>query len=137
MIKMETTQQNRLTVLKQDYDTLLDYVKSKKIELQYERIQAGRLLQEMERAVQLGKSDFPGDVIRLNSKVILRDTMARQNYEYKLVLPGEADQRNDKVSVLAPVGNALFGFRKGDTVTLESARGKRYFTIMEVINPAD
>jgi hypothetical protein len=34
-------------------------------------------------------------------------------HTYTVVLPEEADHRTGKVSVLAPVGSSMFGFRRG------------------------
>ncbi|WP_315818658.1 GreA/GreB family elongation factor [Paraflavitalea speifideaquila] len=39
-----------------------------------------------------------------------------------------------KVSVVAPVGAALIGFRQGQKVSWQVPAGKKTFTILEVIN---
>lgn len=135
--KKQTNDSNGLIILKHDYDMLINYVRTKEIELKYDRIMAGQLIEKIGQADKLNKNDFPQDVIRLNSRVKLRDTIARLNYEYTLVIPDDVDHRNDKVSILAPIGYALFGYRKGDTVTLQSSIGKKHYLIQEVVNPVD
>lgn len=43
--------------------------------------------------------------------------------EYELVGPLESDIGNGRISVRAPVGRALVGARRGDTVAVETPRG--------------
>ncbi len=59
--------------MKEDYDLLMQYAKSKKDLLKLEKVNAGRLLENLEEAVVLDRDEFPEDVIRLNSKVTLRE----------------------------------------------------------------
>lgn len=51
--------------------------------------------------------------------------------EYELVGPIESDVGNGRVSVGAPVGRALVGHRRGDSVPLDTPRGT---TRLEVLN---
>jgi regulator of nucleoside diphosphate kinase len=51
-----------------------------------------------------------------------------------IVLPQKADIKQKKVSVLAPIGTALIGFRKGQKVSWEVPAGKKDFMIMDVKN---
>jgi regulator of nucleoside diphosphate kinase len=53
-----------------------------------------------------------------------------------LVLPDKADVSKGKVSVMAPIGVALLGYRKGQEVTWEVPAGKKHFKIVEVQNAA-
>jgi regulator of nucleoside diphosphate kinase len=50
------------------------------------------------------------------------------------VLPQQADIKKKKISVLAPIGTALIGFRKGRKVSWNVPAGKKDFKIMEVTN---
>ena len=76
-------------------------------------------------------------MVRLNSKVVIRNTIARQNYNYTMVLHDKPDQKSEKVSVLAPIGIALFRAKKGDTIFLPSARGNHHYIITEVVTQVD
>ena len=51
-----------------------------------------------------------------------------------LVTPDKADIKDKKISVMAPIGTALIGFRKGQQVKWRVPAGQRTFTIVEVIN---
>ncbi len=76
-------------------------------------------------------------MVGLNSRVTIRNTVIRQNQEFTLVLPDRVNRRFDRLSVLDQLGSALLGFRKGDTVTLLTARGKRHYTILESVRLTD
>ncbi len=121
-----------MIVAKEDYDLLMNYVKKGKNLFANQKVYASDLLENIEKAEVLTEAEFPRDVIRLNSRVTLRDKVARHNYVYTIVVPEEADHRKGKVSVLAPIGSALFGCRVGEDVNWQVHSGKRYFTIMAV-----
>lgn len=69
---------------------------------------------ELERAVVTQPQDIPDDVITMNSQVVLRDLDHDEELIYTLVYPAEADIMEDKISVLAPIGTAILGYRVGD-----------------------
>ena len=127
---MLTTQTKRLVVAKADYTLILDFLARNKTLLRDEKNAA--LLSKIEAAEVVAENEFPWEGIRLNTKVVLRDKQARLNYTYTVVLPEKADHRKCKVSVLSPIGSALFGYRRGDDVFWQTPNGKRYFTIMAV-----
>ena len=51
---------------------------------------------------------------------------------YTLVVPSEADVMRDRISVLAPIGTALLGYRLGDIVEWRVPSGKRRLEIVKV-----
>jgi len=54
--------------------------------------------------------------------------------ELMLVTPDKADIKKRKISIMAPIGAALIGFRQGEKVKWSVPGGKKTFTIVEVIN---
>ena len=52
--------------------------------------------------------------------------------EYDLVGTIESDAGNDRISVEAPVGRALLGRVRGDTVVVETPRGRKQLEILAV-----
>ncbi len=52
----------------------------------------------------------------MNSTVCLEDLETGEEMTYTLVFPNEADIDQNKISVLAPIGTAMLGYRVGDTV---------------------
>ena len=75
-----------------------------------------RLNNELERAVIVAEADLPGDVIALNSTVELEDLVDREVQTFTLVLPEYADYAEGRISILAPIGMALLGYRVGDEI---------------------
>lgn len=72
------------------------------------------LEQELNRANIVAPEIIPPDAITMNSKVLLRDLDSGEEITYTLVYPEEANLLEDKISILAPVGTAILGFREGD-----------------------
>lgn len=116
--------------MKKDYTFLRNNLEAAKVPLQ--ALNNSSRLGSIADAVVLEEDEFPWEVVRLNSKVIIRDKIARLNYTYTIVLPDEADHRKCKVSIFSPIGSALFGHRRGDDIFWQTPKGKRYFTIMAI-----
>ncbi|AEG60765.1 nucleoside diphosphate kinase regulator [Desulforamulus ruminis] len=68
---------------------------------------------ELNRAHVVDPKEVPGDVITMNSKVLLKDLDTGEEMIYTLVFPADADLLEDKISVLAPVGTAILGYWVG------------------------
>jgi len=121
-------------LLKNDYDILNGYVKNLQGMQVNEKKNFGKLYEELKKAKVVTAEDFPDDVVRLDSSVVIRDMQTRRDMTLTIVLPQKADIKQKKVSVLAPVGTALIGFKKGQIVSWEVPSGKKDFKIMEVNN---
>jgi regulator of nucleoside diphosphate kinase len=74
------------------------------------------------------------DIVRLGSTVVIKDLVTRRDMTVTIVLPSKADIKQKKVSVLAPIGTALIGFRKGQVVSWNVPSGKKDFKIVNVNN---
>ena len=81
------------------------------------------LEKELDRAQIVASQKIPHDVITMNSKVMLKDLDTGEEIMYTLVYPPDADLMEDKISVLAPVGTAMLGFREGEAITWEVPDG--------------
>lgn len=75
-----------------------------------------RLAAEIERARIVAPEGMPDDVVTMNSIVTVTNITHGKPMTFQLVYPEEADARNGRISVFAPVGMALLGYRKGDVV---------------------
>lgn len=96
-----------------------------------------RLLEELEsellRAELVSPQDIPPDVITMNSTVRLQDLATKKELEYTLVYPSEADIENNRVSILAPVGIAMIGYRVGDTVSWKVPAGVKRLKVKKIL----
>ncbi|MGE7776362.1 GreA/GreB family elongation factor [Chitinophaga caseinilytica] len=95
------------------------------------------LLADFKKGRLVSKEAFPADVVRLNSRVVIQETDKPKEMEVTVVLPEQADIKQRKISVMAPVGVALIGFGKGQEVMWQVPGGKKKFTIKEVFNEQD
>lgn len=89
---------------------------------------------ELKRADVVADEDIPRDVVTINSRFRLRDLDTGTVAEYTLVFPGEADIQKGKVSVLAPIGTALLGYRERDTVEWHVPAGLKRLRIEEILH---
>lgn len=124
--------ENKIIIMKDDFALLNACVKNTKIVAMKEPHNARSLSEELRRAVVVDKGKFPEDVIRLNSTVTIKDLDNGNEIVLKIVLPEFADFKQKKISVLAPMGTALIGFKKGQTIAWKMPAGMKNFLILEV-----
>ena len=93
-----------------------------------------KLSQELEAADVLEEQDIPKEVIRINSIVTIA-TAQNNNKSFRLVLPEESDISKNLLSILSPMGLALYGYAEGDHVIWEFPSGVNKITIMKVGQP--
>lgn len=91
---------------------------------------------ELERASVVESVDVPSDVITLQSRVDVLDLATGQRNQYRLVLPSDAKVASNRISVLAPLGTALLGYREGDEVIWRMPGGLRRLLIERVRQPS-
>ena len=94
-----------------------------------------QLQSELERALVLAADEVPAGVITIDSLVRVVDLDSGQRSVLTLVLPHEADVAERRISVLAPIGTALLGFRAGDDVEWVMPGGTRRLHIEHVVQP--
>ncbi|HJQ32406.1 MAG TPA: nucleoside diphosphate kinase regulator [Pyrinomonadaceae bacterium] len=92
-----------------------------------------RLEEELERAETIAPEDVPPDVITMRSKVGLRDLNTGEEMVYTLVFPSEANFDEGKISVLAPVGTAMLGYRVGSVIEWQVPSGVRRLKVKELL----
>jgi transcription elongation factor GreA len=77
--------------------------------------------------------DVDTSVVSVGSVVRLRDVDAKQTVEYHIVGSAEANPAEQKLSNESPVGKAIMGRKKGETVEVTTPRGSVVkFKIMEI-----
>jgi transcription elongation factor GreA len=88
-----------------------------------ERLAAARVIE---------KRDIAKDVVSIGSHVRLRDVDAKQTVEYHIVGSAEANPAEHKLSNESPVGQAILGKKKGETVEVKTPRGSLKYKILEI-----
>lgn len=98
---------------------------------------AAMLLEEIERAELHEPGTMPADAVRLGSGISFLDERAGQVRNVHLVLPVDANIAEGRISILTPVGAALYGLRAGDAIDWPDIDGnERRITIVRVTQPS-
>ncbi|MDQ2982486.1 MAG: transcription elongation factor GreA [Actinomycetota bacterium] len=90
------------------------------------------LEERLRNARVIEKKEISKDVVSVGSKVKLRDVDAKQTVEYHIVGSAEANPAENKLSNESPVGKAIIGHKKGETIEVTAPRGSLKFKILEI-----
>ena len=71
---------------------------------------------ELDRAQVVPANEIPVDVVTMNSELALRDLDTGEEMVFRVVFPSEANADRNRISVLAPLGTAVLGYRAGDAI---------------------
>jgi len=91
------------------------------------------LEEELNRAKVVKSKDIPEDIIRMNTRVRLKDLDTGEEMIYLLVFPENADADENKISIFSPVGTALIGYKVGDIIEFKVPAGLRKLKVEEVL----
>jgi regulator of nucleoside diphosphate kinase len=123
----------QLYLTRADYQRLNDVLRASLLERREDLGDLERLHDEIKRARIVEPTEIPGDVITMNSRVQLRDLDSGEQMEVSLVYPSASDAAAKKISILAPIGTAILGYRAGDTVEWQVPAGVRRLKIEDVL----
>ncbi|MGV3529775.1 MAG: GreA/GreB family elongation factor [Flavisolibacter sp.] len=130
---METAETS-IAISKTDYEMIMHNIRSGLGKLYFHRRDAEALEAELRKAVVAEADDMPADVVRLNALVTIRGENDEKAMQLRLVAPEKTDISQRQVSVLSPIGAALIGRGKGQTVGWKVPAGFRKFMIVDVMN---
>lgn len=115
-----------------DFQVIHDLIKNQSAIQQTKEIRF--LAEELKRAKVVKDDKIGADVVRLNSFVQVQDQGNNNIMDFHIVLPSQANLNEKKISILAPLGIALIGFKKGQVVEWQMPAGKKSLKIVEVEN---
>jgi len=95
------------------------------------------LKKKIQTASILDGINFPNEVARIQSTILLRDRVAKQNISYRLNLPESGATAIHNDNVFRPMGAALWGMQSGDELIWPTPKGNRYYFILSVVNPVE
>ncbi len=87
-----------------------------------------RFSDELKMAQILNEEDMPKDIIRFNSKIMLHSESGWEKV-IQLVAPADKDSKQDKISILTPMGTSLLGYSEGDMFEWDFPFGKQKIKI--------
>jgi transcription elongation factor GreA len=90
------------------------------------------LEERLKNARVVTKREIKSGEVSIGTKVRLRDIAAKETIEYHIVGSAEADPAELKLSNESPVGKAIMGRKKGETVEVAAPRGTLKYKILEI-----
>ena len=93
-----------------------------------------QLLAELNSAKVMSDEELPEEAICMDSEVEIQEVISKQKFTFQIVLPSEANMKQNKISVFAPIGIALLGYRTGSKVKWEMPNGLKTFEVLKVNN---
>ncbi len=87
-------------------------------------------LEELLKQVSLIQEDKASSAVELGSEVTLK--ISGKEEVYRVVGEWEADPAEKKISHESPLGKALLGKKKGESIEVEAPAGKIHYTIVSV-----
>lgn len=96
------------------YVTEIDKARLQSLLAFEEELPMADLEHEIERAVVVEPQSVAGDVVTMNSRVVLH--LDDEQHEVALVYPQDADERDRRLSILSEIGTAILGYQEGDAI---------------------
>jgi len=121
-----------IVVTESDYVRLLSLVRTFRRLHQCDTERLDELENELNRATIVDLNEVPADVVTMNSRVRIKDLSSGRELTYQIVFPKDADISQNRISVLAPIGTALLGYRTGASVEWRVPSGMRRLRILDV-----
>src|ERR1043166_3499231 len=143
MFKMMTTQvrqfrqdqdgiTNPIYITSQDKERLEDLLMEVEASNPRKHGELKALTEELHRAVIVDPKDVFSDVITMNSRADLIDLDTGETVTFTLVFPREANVEEEKISVLAPIGAGMLGYRIGDKFEWRVPDGVRHMKVTNI-----
>jgi regulator of nucleoside diphosphate kinase len=97
---------------------------------------ADELMAELERARVVPDERLSANVVRMGSKIRFTRDLG-ENRQVTLVFPGDADIAQGKVSILTPIGAALIGLSKGQSIDWTARDGRVHRLTVAAVEAPD
>ena len=132
-MKKKSQKPTSIYITERDYHRLSGLIEITRERNGVDREYLNKLEAELDRAEIVNPKHIPADVITMRSKVRLKDLVSGEANTYSLVFPTEADFNEGKISILAPIGTAILGYKRGDTIEWEVPSGLRRFKVDKIL----
>ena len=91
-----------------------------------------KLQNDLANARILDQSGLDESKVLILSKVKVKEKKSNKIFEYQLVNESEADLKSGKISIKSPIGKALLGKTKKETVIIQAPAGNIEMEILEI-----
>ena len=82
-----------------------------------------QLQEKLRMATVIDSKELSTEVVQVGSVVHVKDEKTGKSVKYTIVGSAEANPEESKLSNESPVGRALIGHKRGDTVAVQVPRG--------------
>lgn len=89
-----------------------------------------KLEEIMKSAVVVAKHH--SSIVEVGSTVVVKKTGADSEQKYQIVGSEESDMSSGKISNTSPLGEALYGKKKGESISFKSPKGVVNYTIVNI-----
>jgi transcription elongation factor GreA len=89
-------------------------------------------LDEMVKQAKVVARQAGGTIVTLGSKVTFQVEGEKEKETFEVVGVNESDPLNGKISVESPIGSALMGVKKGETIVVSAPGGKLTYKVLEI-----
>jgi transcription elongation factor GreA len=103
-----------------------------KEEQSYLEMKINKIENILSRVKVLTPEDLPEGEVYILTNVKVKDITNKEEINFTLVSPEEADFEQDRISVISPIGKALLGKKVGDSVEIDAPIGKMKYKILEI-----
>ena len=124
---------NKIIITRNDFSRIqksIDYAKSMN---SIRKNEVENLINELHSAVIVEPHEVPGDVVTMNSSVKIRFPGSNKSMQFQIVYPGDANIRENKISIFSPVATALIGYKAGDEIDWIVPSGLTKIRIEEIV----
>ncbi len=87
---------------------------------------------KLRRADVIDVSQFSGQTVKFGAKVVLADEDTDEESTYQIVGTDESDIKQGLLSITSPLARALIGKAQGDSVDVDTPRGRKGYEIVKV-----
>jgi regulator of nucleoside diphosphate kinase len=88
---------------------------------------------KLKHAFGVDAREVAGDIITMKSRAELVDLDTGEKVTFAVVFPRDADIEVGRISVLAPLGAAMLGYRVGDEFDWKVPYGRRRFKVTQIL----
>ena len=120
-------------ITKFDMDRLVEIIEGLRMSRKANQAALDLLERELYSAELVDPKDIPRDVITMNSRVSVTDADSGEKMTFTLVFPSASAATENRLSILAPLGMALLGYRMGDIVEWTVPAGVKKLRIDEIL----
>lgn len=109
------------------YDLIKDHIRRKKATVEEEALKI-----QLKKSKQVTRKNLPMNVVTVDAKVIVKNTVTNEEELYTFVAPDKAKRRNNTESILSTMGLALVGCKVGDVINWNFNNEQKQLEIISV-----